>query len=97
DAGGAGASRLAEEALMRYTVVWTDAALNELADIWMRAADPDRIRDASNRVDRELAFSPETKGVDFYGDRRLVEPPLQVGYTADAAWREVTVQRVWSV
>jgi hypothetical protein len=82
---------------MRYTVEWTDAALNELAAIWMRAADPEVIREGSNRVDRELAYSPETKGVDFYGDRLLVEAPLHVVYTIDPAKRQVTVQRVWSV
>jgi hypothetical protein len=55
------------------------------------------MQSAMRAVDHELAYSPETKGVDFYGDRLLVAAPLHVVYTIDSAQREVTVMRVWSV
>lgn len=80
---------------MRYDVKWDDDALDKLADLWMRASDRDAIRDAANQVDRELAWSPETKGNDFYGDRLLVISPLQVSYSIDPARGRVTVLDVW--
>jgi hypothetical protein len=80
---------------MRYTVVWTDAALNELARVWMQAADPVAVRAASNEIDRELARDPETKGVEYYGDRLLVIPPLQATFAVHPDDREVVVLNVW--
>jgi plasmid stabilization system protein ParE len=80
---------------MRYSVAWDDSALEDLADLWTQAADRQAVRDAANRVDGELAFSPETRGVDFYGDRLLVEPPLQVVYKVVPADRKVIILQVW--
>jgi hypothetical protein len=80
---------------MRYTVSWDTSALMELADIWNRAADQQAVTDAADQVDRELAFSPENKGVPFYGDLLLVAAPLQVVYKVDRAKRLVTILQVW--
>jgi hypothetical protein len=80
---------------MRYTVAWEDPALDQLATIWTQAADRQAVRDAADQVDRELAYSPETKGTDFYGDRLIVIGPLQVVFKVDTARREVTVLQVW--
>jgi plasmid stabilization system protein ParE len=80
---------------MRYTVVWLDQALNDLARIWMQAADPLAVRDASNEVDRQLADDPETKGEEFYGDRLLVVLPLQVVFRVRPDDRIVEVLNVY--
>jgi plasmid stabilization system protein ParE len=80
---------------MRYTVVWTDAASNELARVWMQAADPAAVRSASNEIDRELARNPQSKGVEFYGDRLLVVPPLHATFTVHPDEQEVVVLNVW--
>lgn len=82
---------------MRYTVVWEDAALNELADIWMSASDPQAVSAAANQIDALLAVNPETKGVEFYGDRLLVVPPLHVTFPVRSDDRLVTVVNVWKV
>jgi hypothetical protein len=65
---------------MRYTVVWTDAALDELMTIWTGAADRNAVREAADRIDRILSRDADTRGVDFYGDRLLVEPPLTIRF-----------------
>lgn len=80
---------------MRYTVVWTDAASNELARVWLQAADPKAVRAASNEIDRQLAGDPENKGVEFYGDRLLVVPPLHATFAVHPDEREVVVLNVW--
>ena len=80
---------------MRWTVSWDDAALDALADAWTGAADRQAVNDAVKRVDRELEWSPDTKGQDFYGDRLFVAPPLHVVYKVDSAKHTVTVLNVW--
>jgi hypothetical protein len=80
---------------MRYTVDWEDPALDDLADLWTRAVNRQAVRDAANRVDGLLAYDPEIKGVDFYGDRLLVEPPLHVVYRVIPVDRRAVVIHVW--
>ena len=80
---------------MRYTVVWTDAASNELARVWMQAADPAAVRAASNEIDRQLSRNPETRGVEYYGDRLLVVAPLQATFVVHPDDRQVVVLNVW--
>jgi len=81
---------------MRYTVVWTRAALNALADAWTQAQDRAAVTDASDRVDPELEVDPDTKRVDFYGDRLLiVDSYLHIVYRVESAARRVTVLDVW--
>ena len=43
---------------MRFTVVWTRAALNQLANIWMAAPDRQAVADATNQIDATLAVDP---------------------------------------
>lgn len=69
---------------MRFTVVWTRAALGQLADAWTRAADRAAVTLAAAEIDRILLADPEQKGVAFYGDRLLVVPPLQAVFTVHA-------------
>jgi hypothetical protein len=80
---------------MRWTVSWEDVALEYLADAWTRAPDRQAVNDAVKRAERELAWSPETKGQAFYGDRLLVVLPLQLVYKVDADKHEVTILHVW--
>ena len=64
-----------------YTVVWHEDALADLAGLWTAAQDRQAITDAVLRVDRVLRNDPNSKGVDFYGDRLLIASPLAVIYT----------------
>ncbi len=43
---------------MRYTVIWTQAALNKLAGIWNDDEDRGAVSAASDEIDRLLAASP---------------------------------------
>jgi hypothetical protein len=51
---------------MRYTVVWEEPALDELAVIWLQATDRSAVSAAADQVDRILCTDPATKGIDFY-------------------------------
>jgi plasmid stabilization system protein ParE len=81
---------------MRYTVVWSNSAQNELTEIWLSAAaDRAQITKAAHQVDQELGTHPEANGVEFYGDRLLVVPPLQLVFNIRANDRIVEILHVW--
>ena len=80
---------------MRYTVVWTPAARDQLAELWLQAADRATVTQATHQIDQTLRDDPDTKGVDFYGDRLLVVPPLQVVFVVRADDLTAEVQQVW--
>ncbi len=79
---------------MRYTVVWLPSARNELARIWMGAADPGAATTAANRIDRFLRIAPLSLGRAQGASRRLVLGPLDVIFTVSPPDRLVTVTRV---
>jgi hypothetical protein len=80
---------------MRYTVTWTKAALNELADIYNNASDRRAVTDASNRIDRELRNDAHQKGHSLQGGRRFLRvPPLLVAFTFSQDDRMVSVLKV---
>jgi hypothetical protein len=66
---------------MRYTVTWLPDAQNELARLWMQAADRQAMSAASNRIDQLLARVPLSVGTAQGSDYRLVVGPLEVVYT----------------
>jgi plasmid stabilization system protein ParE len=69
---------------MKYTVVWTDAATNRLADIYIKAADRRAVRAAADQIDVELKKDADRKGHSAAGNRRWLRiPPLLVLFTAD--------------
>jgi hypothetical protein len=69
---------------MRYTVIAEKPAESQLMRLWMRAADQQAVTDASDRIDRELANDPDTKGVPFGFLRTYVDDPLAVLYHVDS-------------
>jgi plasmid stabilization system protein ParE len=77
-----------------YTVVWTPDAQDQLAALWLQAVDRNAITRAAHRIDQLLRHDPETRGVEFYGERLLVEPPLQVVFSVHADDRLVKVEQV---
>jgi hypothetical protein len=80
---------------MRYTVIWTPDALDQLADVWLRATNRNAVTQAAYQIDQILRDDPDAKGVDFYGDRLLVVTPLQVIFVTRPDDRLVEVQQVW--
>ena len=80
---------------MRFTVVWTPAALNQLADIWNRATDRAAVTAAAYQVDILLRDDPDIQGTDFYGDRYLVVQPIHVVFSINHLDMQVEIQLVW--
>ncbi|HEV3143931.1 MAG TPA: hypothetical protein VGZ47_08620 [Gemmataceae bacterium] len=79
---------------MRFTVVWSKAAQDRLAEIWIAAANRRTITLAADQIDRLLAVSPLSIGTDFGDDRILSINPLSVVYTVSAPDCLVSVQLV---
>lgn len=66
---------------MRYTVVWRDEALDELATAWAHASDREAVTEAAGAVDVRLAEDPHLQGNEVHeGLLLLLEPPLRVLY-----------------
>lgn len=81
---------------MRYTVVWTPAAQQDLAAVWLSESDRKAIASAAEMIDRLLARDPETIGEARFDTVRTVAiPPLGVDYEAIVDDRLVYVLSVW--
>jgi hypothetical protein len=70
----------ARRVAMNYIVYWTVVALDELADVWMTAADRNAVTAASDQLEREVAADPTGRGLPRAGDSGYVavEPPLSI-------------------
>jgi plasmid stabilization system protein ParE len=82
---------------MIYTVIWTNAALNALADIYNRATDKAAVTAASHRLDQALRHNADQKGLDQGSFRVIEEPPLRAAFTvtpADCMVRVFWVKRI---
>lgn len=47
--------------MTRYTVVWVESALDDLARFWLKAKDQQAIADAADLSDKFLAVDPAAK------------------------------------
>ena len=79
---------------MRFAVVWSQAALNQLADAWNRASNRTAVSVAANHVDVLLRDDPDLQGLDFFGERFLVVGPLRVLFSIDPDDRIVEVREI---
>jgi hypothetical protein len=79
---------------MSWAVAWRETALQQLAQIWMDAADRAAVNRAVDAVDADLAADPEGAGEDYFGDRYIIHPPLWALYRTDPAARTVVVLQV---
>ncbi len=78
-----------------WTVEWDPSAEQELARLWMLAADPQAVTDAQARIDRLLARNPIGNGQHLAeGLYRLCVPPLTVYYRIDPDSRLVYVDEI---
>jgi hypothetical protein len=83
---------------MIYTVTWTEAAIQMLADIWINAADRNAITVATNEIDAELRVDPDTLGRATIGAiREWTHPPIGVEFEVVEPDRIVHVLSVWTV
>jgi hypothetical protein len=81
--------------MTRYTVTWLNQALEQLAEIWLRATNRQSITAAADAVDIELAVDPDTKGEAVAPKiRMLVVLPLDVLFSLSEPDRLVEVINV---
>ena len=78
--------------MIRFTLIWSNEAQDQLAQIWLDAPDRKSINDAANRIDALLQYDPHTKGEPVTeGLRSLDAPPLRVLYSVAESDRLVQV------
>jgi hypothetical protein len=83
---------------MKYTVVWKPEAERRLAELWMEADEPERLAEAANLIEKELATAPTSVGEQRVGSIRVVVvPPLGMHFRVNSEDRQVLVLTVWSV
>jgi hypothetical protein len=80
---------------MRFTVVWSQAALNKLADIWVKAANRNAVTAAQHQIGQLLRVDPDTQGQRFFGDRVLAVAPLVVRFSINRMDMMVEIHDVW--
>jgi len=68
--------------MTRFTAVWVQSALDQLAEIWTESSDRDSVSKAADDIDDELANDAPGKGKELSeGLRSLLAPPLKVIFT----------------
>jgi hypothetical protein len=81
---------------MTWTVIWTEEAQSQLADIWLRVLNREEITIISRKIDLELREHPLEVGEERdLPERILLIKPLAVLYDVIEADRLVTVYAVW--
>lgn len=80
---------------MTYHVLWDDAAIAELDEIWKAAIDKEGIRNTATRIDIELTFNPLEAGESRKPPYRvLFKYPLVVWFQVQERIRQVQVLHV---
>jgi plasmid stabilization system protein ParE len=81
--------------MIRYTVVWTKSARDQLATIWLDAHDRNAITAAANEIDVHFSRDASAKGVELHeGLRALFVPPLKAIFAVSEDDAVVEVLRV---
>lgn len=66
---------------MKWTVVWMEPALSDLARLWNEAPDRQAVADAADQIDRLLGKDADRLGYAIDNFRLLRIPPLAVLFT----------------
>jgi len=83
-----------------FRVEWLRDAVNELADIWIKADSPQRqeITKAARTLDKELESDPFRKSESREADTRIsLARPLGILFEVDSRLGVVWILHVWSV
>lgn len=82
---------------MKYSVVWSPEAEQELARLWIGAPNRDAITNAANSVDLILRDDAHGVGESRSATKRVVfVAPLGVLFSVRRAQQSVSVLSVWS-
>lgn len=80
---------------MRFTVVWWQAADDELTRLWLNSADRAAITNATHELDQLLSTSAPNAGAEVHEGLRAIEVgPRHLQFSVEEADRIV---RVWTV
>jgi hypothetical protein len=83
---------------MRFTVLWTRDAENDLAALWLDAADRSVIASAVATIDGLLKVEPLACGESREGPLRIMfVPPLGIDFEVLDDDRIVYVHAVWAI
>jgi len=81
---------------MKFNVVWTPTAEEDLARVWTEARDRDAVTSAAHTIDRLLSQDPDSIGkICFDTVRSFSAAPLGVDYEVVEADRIVFVLAAW--
>jgi plasmid stabilization system protein ParE len=84
-------------AKVSFCVIWEDAALAELDEIWKASLDKEGIQNTATRINTELTFNPRQAGESRSRDYRvLFKYPLVVWFRVVERLNEVQVLHVRS-
>ena len=75
---------------MRFTVIWSPFALDQLADLWLNSPNRKAVTAAQHQIDHLLRIDAHTQGIPFFGDRASVVPPLRVRFSIN--WDDMIVE-----
>jgi hypothetical protein len=70
---------------MRFTVIWSQHAQDQLAPLWLNATDRNVVTAAQYQVDQLLLVDPDTRGIPFFGSRLLLVAPPHILFTINTA------------
>jgi hypothetical protein len=81
--------------MKQFTVIWWRDAQDDLANLWISAADPGAVARAADEIDRRLARDPAS-AIEFEHEElcRMTVVPLVAQFTFDELDRKVTV---WAI
>lgn len=83
---------------MKFTITWSDAAVNDLTLIWTRVSDRNAVTRASEEIDRVLARDPQYVGESRPGNERVTYAgPLGCRFEVVVDDLRVTVGAVWLI
>jgi hypothetical protein len=84
---------------VNYVIEWTARAVNQLAAIWLAAADQLAVTQAAHRLEQALARHPLVIGIPRTSsvNRTVIDLPLGMDYEIIEDDKKVRVLRVWSL
>lgn len=83
---------------MNFTVIWTPEAEQQLAAVWLAAADQSAVSRAAHAIERDLARNPDALGDSLFDTvRAVIRHPIGVEYEVIGEFAEVYIMTVWDV
>jgi plasmid stabilization system protein ParE len=81
---------------VNFSIVWSDAAIQDLARIWMAVTDRNAVTRASNQIDQMLSRDAQRVGESRVGNERVAfADPLGVRFEVVVDDLMVTIGAVW--